>query len=131
MRIHTFINTSVFQLSSIAREGTASRTLALPVDSRLVIYSQFKHVRGTPSLEDGSGLPLSSLRAMDNLIDRLVALKGRNVYSGNVEGMGSDEISFSVERLQKELNQQVSGSEIPLMAGSVQNDLGLTLNFVA
>ena len=131
MRINTFANTSVFQLSTIAREQSASRRISLPVDSSLVLYSRFKHVHGTPSMEDGAGLPLSSLRAMDNLIDRLVAIRGRNTYSGNVEGLSSNDIGFVLESLQRELNSKVAGSELPLMAGSEQNDLGLMLNFVA
>jgi hypothetical protein len=131
MRINTFTNTSVFQLSTMVREQSASRRLALPVDSSLVLYSRFKHVHGTPSMEDGTGLPLSSLRAMDNLIDRLVAIRGRNTYSGSVEGLSSNDIGFVVEELQRELNGKVAGEELPLTAGSAQNDLGLMLNFVA
>jgi hypothetical protein len=82
-------------------------------------------------MEDGTGLPLSSLRAMDNLIDRLVAIRGRNTYSGSVEGLSSNDIGFVVEELQRELNGKVAGEVLPLTAGSEQNDLGLMLNFVA
>ena len=42
-----------------------------------------------------------------------------------------EDINFSVERLQKELNSIVSSAELPLTAGSAQNDMGFMLNFVA
>ena len=131
MRIPTVANTSVFRLSSITRSETAVGKLALPVDSSLVLYSRFKHVHGTPSTKGGTALPLSSLRAMDNLIDRLIALKGRNRYLGDVGGMSAQDIDFAVKLLQKELNGIVSGPQLPVTAGSGQNDIGLVLNLVA
>ena len=131
MQVHSIANANVFQLSSMARAEAASRKLALPVKSSLVMYSRFKHVHGTPSLEKGTGLPLSSLRAMDSLIERLIAVRGRNTYWGSVEGMNGDDIGFAVERLQIELHKKIASPELLLTAGRALNDMGLNFNFVA
>jgi hypothetical protein len=131
MQIQSPTHTSVFQLSSVARETAANRKLALPVDSGMLLYSRFKHVHGTPASAAASGLPLSRLRAIDNLIDRLISLRGRNTYWINTDQMNSEDLAFTVERLQKEMNGLLSGERVPLTAGSLQNDLGLTLNLVA
>ena len=131
MQIQRFAHTNVFQLSSIARETAANRKLSLPVDSSALLYSRYKHVHGTPSIGEASGLPLSRLRAIDNLIDRLISLRGKNTYWVNADGMNSDDLAFTMEKLQKELNHLVSAKELPLTAGSPQNDLGLIYNAVA
>ena len=115
----------------MARESAANRKLAMPVDSSMLLYSRFKHVHGTPSTGAASGVSLSRLRAIDNLIDRLISLRGKNTYWVNVDGMKSDDLAFTMEKLQKELHGLVSGSEIPVTAGSPQNDIGLIFNAVA
>jgi hypothetical protein len=97
----------------------------------MLLYSRFKHVHGTPTVGNTSGLPLSRLRAIDNLIDRLIALRGRNTYWVNTDAMNDEDLVFAVEKLQKELNKIVTGKPLPLTAGSPQNDLGLIFNSVA
>jgi len=131
MQVQRYMHTNVFELTTIAQETAANRKLALPVDAKMLLYSRFKHVQGTPASAGASGLPLSRLRAIDNLIDRLIYLRGRNTYWVNTGEMNSDDLAFTVERLQKELGRLLSGEKLPLTAGSPQNDLGLVLNMVA
>jgi len=125
------MNTNIFRLSSVARESAANRKLSLPVDASMLLYSRYKHVHGTPASAELSGLPLSRLRAIDNLIDRLISLRGRNTYWVNTDEMNSEDLAFTMERLQKEMNHLLSREQLPLTAGSPQNDLGLILNYVA
>jgi hypothetical protein len=131
MQIQRYNHTNVFQLSGAARETAANGKLSLPVDAGALLYSRYKHVHGTPSIGSASGLPLSRLRAIDNLIDRLISIRGKNTYWVNVDGMKSDELAFTVEKLQKELNHLLSANELPPTAGGLQNDLGLMYNSVA
>ncbi len=131
MEIQRYALTNVFQLSTAARETAVNRKLAMPVDSSMVLYSRFKHVHGTPSLGEASGLPLSRLRAIDNLIDRLINLRGKNTYWVNVDGLNPDELAFTMEKYQIELNHLVRSDKLPLTAGSPQNDIGLVYNAVA
>ena len=131
MQIQRYAQTNVFQLTSVAREAAVNRKLSLPVDSKMLLYSRFKHVHGIPTVGIRSGLPLSRLRAVDNLIDRLISLKGKNTYWINAGIMNSEDLAFTLERLQREINQLVSSDKLPLTAGSPQNDLGMTLDYVA
>ena len=131
MRLQSIANTSSFQLSSITRNDSVGKKMLLPVDGNLLLYSRFRHVHGTPAIKDGEALPLCSLRAMDNLIDRLIAVRGRSTYLTSVESMDRIQIEFTVDTLQKELNGLVSGANLPLTAGSEQNDVGLILNLIA
>ena len=131
MQMQRYAPTSVFQLSGVAREAAVTRKLSLPVDPNMLLYSRYKHVHGTLSVGELSGLPLSRLRAIDNLIDRLISLRGRNTYWVNAGQMNAEELGFAMERLQKELNHIVSGNKLPITAGSPENDLGLALNYVA
>jgi len=48
--------------------------ISFPVKPSQAIYARFKHVQGFPS-NKGNGIPLSKLRSIDNLIERLVNLK--------------------------------------------------------
>ena len=122
---------NVFRLTSMTRSSSAIRKLALPVDRNLLLYSRFKHVHGTPSPAKGEGLPLYNLRALDNLIARLISIKGKNSHSINVDGMGKEEIATLTQRLQEEVHSLVSGSQASLLAGSETNDVGLILDLVA
>lgn len=131
MKVQALPNTSIYQLFTITRSASSGRKLAMPVEGRLLLYSRFKHVHGTPSIQDGDGLSLSRLRAMDNLIDRLIALRGKDIYRADVGGFDRVDLEFFVDKLQKELNTLVSGEKLPLTAGSEQNDLGLLLDLTA
>jgi hypothetical protein len=131
MTSQSITNTSVFQITSAARSTAVGRKVSMPVDSSLTLYSRFKHVYGIPTTSDEGGIPLSSLRALDSLIERLVNLRGRNTYFVNAGLMNGEDAAFTIERLQKELNSLVTRSELPLTAGSEMNDMGLALNFVA
>ena len=131
MTIKALANTSVFKLTSVAQSGPVSAKLSLPVDSGKLLYSRYKHVYGTPSIKSDSGLSLAKLRAIDSLIDRLISIRGRNTYFVNSGVINDEDAAFTIERLQKELNSLVSGSNPPLSAGNEQNDTGFVLNFVA
>lgn len=122
---------NVFRLTSATRASSAVRKLALPVDRNLLLYSRFKHVHGTPSPVKGEGLPLYNLKALDNLIARLISIKGKNSYSIDVQGIGKEEITALTQQLQEEVHSLVSGSQTSLLAGSETNDVGLVLNLVA
>ena len=61
-------------LSSIIRAQYASGRISLPQNGGL--YSRFKHIQGVPSSSSASGYSVNKLQMIDQLIDRLVELKG-------------------------------------------------------
>jgi hypothetical protein len=48
---------------------------SLPVAPSAYIYSQFKHVSGTPAPEGVRGVNINKLRILDTLIDQLTRMK--------------------------------------------------------
>lgn len=122
---------NAFKLTSLLRPSSAIRKLSLPVERSQLLYSRFKHVHGTPSPAKGEGLPLYSLRALDNLIARLISISGTNDYSLNADGMGKEEVATIAKRLQGEIHSLVSRPKHSFLAGSEVNDMGLVLDLVA
>lgn len=62
---------------SYASSSYRSSRIALPVSPSSYIYSQFKHVRGTPAPEGSRGVSISKLKVLDVLVDQLIKLKQR------------------------------------------------------
>lgn len=60
---------------SYARQMYQSSKLSLPVAPSTYIYSQFKHVSGTPAPEGVRGVSITKLKVLDVLIDQLAQLK--------------------------------------------------------
>lgn len=131
MVIQPTANTNILQLSRVVSLKYSGGKLALPVNRNVVLFSRFKHVRGVPSPEDGEGLPLASLKALDSIIDRLVNIKSTRYYRTDVTGLAKPEIDFLVRRYQTELHRTLQNGVGQTSAGGPSNDLGLTLNIVA
>lgn len=62
-----------------ATAGKAS----LPVSPSMVIYSQFKHVAGTPAPEGTQGVNISRLKILNTMIEQLEKMKGENTVKIN------------------------------------------------
>jgi hypothetical protein len=56
---------------SVSQSGRTS----LPVSPSAYIYSQFKHVSGTPAPEGTPGVNINKLRIIDTLIEQLTKMK--------------------------------------------------------
>ncbi len=63
--LHPIITPNLFHAQ---RSGKTT----VPVKPILSVYAQFKHITGVPSRREGEQIPFSRLKALDNLIDRLV-----------------------------------------------------------
>ena len=65
---------SSFSLSNIVKARYSEGRIAVPVSQSLAPYARFKHISGVPSPK--GGYPLSKLKTLDILIDRLKRIKG-------------------------------------------------------
>ena len=54
-------------------QGTNSR-ISLPIQRAHFVYARFKHIKGVPSAD--GGVSIFKLRLLDNLLDRMLAVKG-------------------------------------------------------
>jgi len=65
------------QLSSIIRAQYSPGRIALPVNGGM--YTRLKHVEGVPARGAGEGFPVSKLKMIDFLVDRLTRLRNEPV----------------------------------------------------
>lgn len=88
-----------------------SRQIGLPVSSKSVIYSYYKHVHGYSSKDSSQTVPISKIRLLNNLIENLSKLKGdsslKNPMSNSKE-MSSEATDRLIETYAKELHRTVT-----------------------
>lgn len=121
---------NVFRISGLVSQKQSNAKLALPVDGSAILYSRYKHVRGTNPLGQTNGMPLSKLRALDNLIDRLVRLKSNKPIVRNTVGLNDQELKGLIRNYREELHRVISGRGAAL--SEVRADAtAVTLNIVA
>jgi len=78
--------------------------MSLPVAPGLVIYSQLKHISGTPAPEGTQGVNISKLRILDTLIEQLSKIKNSPVAEfGNLEGTDEQRINALIEQYQSQI----------------------------
>lgn len=127
MVVQAPVSTNVLQVSLAADRYTGEQ-LTLPVDPSVYLYARFKHVRGVPAMGKEKGLPLSRLRALDSLIDRLISLKGNEDYRSDFTGLSRVELDFLEQRYQRELHAALAQQPDSARLGHPQNDTALVLN---
>ena len=121
----------IFEITGlVAREDNQGK-IALPVDRSVLLYSRYRHVRGTYPVGDSSGVPLSKLRALDNLIERLLRLQGRQPIVRNTRALTEAEIDDLLTIYRQDLHRTATAPAKAAAAGSPANDVALTLDIVA
>jgi hypothetical protein len=95
---HTF--PSIGYAISASKDGRMS----LPVAPGQVIYSQFRHVSGTPAPDGVMGVNISKLRILDTMIEQLSRMKNQPV-AGLEQLDESDEqrINALIEQYQSQI----------------------------
>lgn len=122
---------NIFEITSLVSREDGTGKLALPVDAAVLLYSRYKHVRGTPSFGSIQGVSLSRLRALDNLIERLIRLRGHQPIVRNIEDLTQQEIEGLIETYRKGVHRALTTETQMQQPASAWEDLGLTLNTVA
>lgn len=84
---------------SYAVSSYRANRISLPVSPSSFIYSQFKHVRGTPAPEGSRGVSVTKLKVLDVLVDQLIKLK-QNPDTRAIKAAGQSD-----ERLDALINQ--------------------------
>ncbi len=129
--VASVLQPNIFELSSLVARENPTGKLAMPVDTSVLLYSRYKHVRGAPPVGAGRGVPLYRLRALDNLIERLISLRSNRPIVRNIADLSREEVDGLIEEYRKSVHREVSSESKVLEIGSVSNDLGLTLDIVA
>ena len=98
----------------------------VPVRPMQSVYAIFKHVIGVPSRSPGSQVPLGKLRVLDNLIDRLIRIRGQK---GETVRVTQESVDPLIDQLKSELHNVVRAST-PLFSGLFP-ETGTVLNMLA
>ncbi len=122
---------NVFELTRLVTRHETAGKLSLPVDSAVLLYSRFKYVRGMPSAATPGGLPLSKLRALDNLIDRLIRLRGKQPIVKNVDDLATEEIDGLIQQYRRGVHRAITADPHVLNVENSYDVIGLTFNIVA
>ena len=116
----TFINPNVMSIGGV---GAGKRTV--PVRPSYSLYL-FKHVLGVPARSPDKQVPLHKLRALDNVIDRLVKLRGEK---GELVPVSRENVDVLIDRFEGELHTAMAAAR-PLFSGMFP-DTGLVVNLLA
>lgn len=104
MEIHAAITSSTISLASIVRATSGQGKVNFPVNSSNIVYANFKNINAVPSFNDTGSYSISRLRALDNLIEQLNRMKGRN----KIEVPGLDDLNMNDQNsLISELSEEI------------------------
>lgn len=70
------------------------------------VYARFKHFNSIPSRDKGSQVPVTKLRILDNLIERIVKLRGKE-SNPDIKKLDKSEIDPMIKSLQQELRSSL------------------------
>ena len=86
---------------------------SMPVSPSMVIYSQFKHVAGTPAPEGTEGVNISRLKILNTMIEQLEKMKGQAGEDENIASIKENDekrINALIEQYHKELKTAQNSS---------------------
>ena len=108
-------------------QGSNSR-MSLPIQRAHFVYAKFKHIKGVPSAE--GGVSVFKLRILDNLLDKMLAVKGSLVVDADkMKVVNIDNIDNITQNLQSTLRESLL-SEKPAFSG-LFTETGMLIDMVA
>ncbi|MDR2966134.1 MAG: hypothetical protein LBU88_10220 [Treponema sp.] len=116
--------------------ATTGRT-SLPVSPSMVIYSQFKHVAGTPAPEGTQGVNITRLKILNTMIEQLEKMKGQDIANFGENG-GREEIAAIKENDEKRINtlieqyhREIKAAQNTTVYTPASPDTGMLFNIAA
>ncbi len=108
-------------------QGTNSR-MSLPVQRAHFVYARFKHIKGVPTAD--GGVSIFKLRVLDNLLDKMLAVKGTFVIDADkMKDVNPGNIDKITQRLQSALRESLLAVK-PAFSGLFP-ETGLLIDMVA
>jgi hypothetical protein len=80
---------------------------SLPVAPSSYIYSQFKHVSGTPAPEGVRGVTINRLKVLNTLIEQLQQIKKNPLYAvqSGGENLSDERIDALIDQYENQIRQ--------------------------
>jgi hypothetical protein len=121
---HLTVGKNVVSLGDILKPSTSGGRVLLAIDES-VPFTPLRHVAGVPSASPGTGYPLSKLRALDALIDQLIAM-GKDLALDNLNVSATAMSEEALGALVQDLGQKVGQAFNSGMPG-IQQQLGISM----
>lgn len=119
------LNLGYSQISKASHSGK----IGLPVASKAVLYSHFKHVQGYTSSDNSPTVPISKIRILNSLIENLTRMKGDSSLKNSItstEKMSSEAASRLIDTYAKELHRVVAAASTGFNASETGMLVSLT-----
>jgi hypothetical protein len=100
-----------FPCYGYAMSAVGNGRKSFPVAPGLVIYSQLKHISGTPAPEGTQGISISRLRILDTMIEQLSQMRGKpSIDLGSLDGSNESRINTLIEQHHQQIRTAQSAS---------------------
>ena len=108
MEIQSGAITSTISLASIVRATSGQGKVSFPVNSSNIVYTNLKNINVVPSFDDSGSYSVSRLRALDNLIEQLNWMKGRNkIELPGLDDLDMDDQNSLISELSEEIHSRL------------------------
>jgi len=108
-------------------QGNNSR-MSLPIQRAHFVYARFKHIKGVPTAD--GGVSVFKLRVLDNLLDKMLAVKGSLVIDADkMKDINVGNIDKITQRLQSALRESILA--VKPAFGGLFPETGMIIDMVA
>ena len=101
--INAVMTTLTPNINQILQNGRTS----VPVRPLNSVYAHFKHFVGVPSKDTRAQVPITKIRILDNLIERLVRLREKGSGNLTVHKIDEENIDPLIESLEQDLRNSL------------------------
>ena len=120
-------SSGIIASSRLVQSRYSSGKVSIPVARPYSLYARYKHVRGIPAPSGQSGVPISRLKMLNNLIEGL-SKKKENLIQNSIDSKDQTRIDALVDQYAKELHQAVN-SVPAFFASHSAASTGMVFNF--
>ena len=107
----------------------SSGKMSLPVAPSSYIYSQFKHVSGTPAPEGTHGVAITKLKILDVLIDQMREMKKQPSF--NTQNLSDDHIDALIAQYEGQIKAARAANVVMPYTPAPQAPAGVLFNMSA
>lgn len=108
MEIQSSTTISTISLANLVRATSGQGKVSFPVHSNDLAYANFKNIKIVPSGSSGGSYSVSRLRALDNLIEQLNRMKGRNkIEKPDMGILDPDVLNSLISKLSEEIHTKL------------------------
>lgn len=98
--------------ASMLQARSANGRVSVPVKPGLSLYARYKHVQGVPAHDPQGAVPLSKVRTLNHVIDRLVQMRknsaGESVSRDSGDALSEDQLQGMSDEALDAMIQQMT-----------------------